>query len=173
MRIAFAMLIGAVVMVGSPLEAKPYHGHKPHKRVIVVKPGYHHLPYRGHYHYHHRDLAGIATFAVFAGITYAIVDNAYYQKQGDTYVYVERPPAGDYQVVSTTTTVSSGTSASGASQPVNSAVSVSYSIGTVVNAAPVGSREVVVSGVHYRELNGTWFVPVAGSSQFVVVTSPF
>ncbi|MCW8328429.1 hypothetical protein MD588_06365 [Photobacterium sp. SDRW27] len=33
----------------------------------------------------------VATFAVIAGASYAIVDNYYYKKKGDKYTYVESP----------------------------------------------------------------------------------
>ncbi|BAX54859.1 TPA: hypothetical protein ACX6QT_002386 [Photobacterium damselae] len=86
--------------------AKPHKHHhkKHHKDVIIVKPKHH------RHHHHHRDvvivkpgrpyykpwyyrssLPEIATFAVIAGVTYAIVDNMYYKRDGDRYIKVMRP----------------------------------------------------------------------------------
>ncbi|MDW2173310.1 hypothetical protein R7Z48_28210, partial [Vibrio sp. 1567] len=71
-----------------------------HSSFIYVRPGYWYPPYRGRYYYYHNDLVGIATFAIFAGVTYAIVQDAYYQQRGSRYVYVQNPPAGNYTVIS-------------------------------------------------------------------------
>ncbi len=79
-----------------PVVARPPHHHTTY---ISVSRGYRYPPYRGHYYYYHRDLVDIATFAVFAGITYAIINDAFYQKSGDRYVYVRNPPAGNYTVI--------------------------------------------------------------------------
>ncbi|WKE67531.1 hypothetical protein PVT67_09625 [Gallaecimonas kandeliae] len=69
-------------------------------RVIVVDRRYQHRAPQPRYRYYHRDnLARIATFAVLAGVTYAIVDNVYYRQRGDGFVYVPEPPAGRYQVI--------------------------------------------------------------------------
>ncbi|MED5524787.1 hypothetical protein [Gallaecimonas pentaromativorans] len=74
--------------------------HYSRDRVIVVQKGYHHRgPAPRHRYYHRSDLAKIATFAVLAGVTYAIVDNVYYQQRGERYEYVSAPPAGSYRVV--------------------------------------------------------------------------
>ncbi|WP_115717601.1 hypothetical protein [Gallaecimonas mangrovi] len=77
------------------------HGPPPHHdRVIVVDRGFHHQgPPPRHRYYHRSDLANIATFAVLAGVTYAIIDNVYYRKSGDRYEYISKPPAGSYRVI--------------------------------------------------------------------------
>ncbi|WP_211318293.1 hypothetical protein [Photobacterium sanctipauli] len=64
---------------------KHHHHHHHHKKVVVVK----HKP--KHKHYHHSRLPEIATFAIVAGATYAIIDNHFYKRRGDRYEYVERP----------------------------------------------------------------------------------
>ncbi|MGR5143956.1 hypothetical protein ACQKPX_20085 [Photobacterium sp. DNB23_23_1] len=58
---------------------------KKHKKVVVV----HKRP--KHRHYHRSRLPEIATFAVIAGATYAIIDNHYYKRRGDDYEYVAKP----------------------------------------------------------------------------------
>lgn len=64
------------------------HKHKHHhvNQVIVV-----HQPPRKQ-HFHHSSLPEIATFAVIAGVSYAIIDNGFYKKSGERYEYVEKPP---------------------------------------------------------------------------------
>ncbi|KHT57976.1 hypothetical protein C9J03_22845 [Photobacterium gaetbulicola] len=57
----------------------------PKKKVVVV-----HKPPR-HRYYHRSRLPEIATFAVIAGATYAIIDNHYYKRRGDNYEYVDKP----------------------------------------------------------------------------------
>ncbi|WP_051252472.1 hypothetical protein [Ferrimonas kyonanensis] len=159
MQRVIALIVTATLLVSPALQAKPHSG-KAHKgkNVIIVKPGYHHKPYRNHYSYHRHELARIATFAVFAGVTYAIVDNAYYRQQGDSYVYVAQPPAGSYQVLS------------GEPQPVLAAPE--YALGQRVQRLPADSRAVTVDGVSYREHEGVWFAPLQGGSGYVVTTSP-
>lgn len=74
--------------------------HYSRDRVIVVKEGYRHRgPAPRHRYYQRDNLAKIATFAVLAGVTYAIVDNVYYKQRGDRYEYVAQPPAGSYRVL--------------------------------------------------------------------------
>ncbi|TDR78953.1 hypothetical protein [Photobacterium lutimaris] len=58
---------------------------KRHKKVVVVHK------YPKHRHYHRSRLPEIATFAVIAGATYAIIDNHYYKRRGDGYEYVAKP----------------------------------------------------------------------------------
>lgn len=76
--------------------------HHHHNTVVVVKPKYkkkrhhHHntvvvvQPPRNRY-YHRSRLPEIATFAVIAGVSYAIVDNVFYKKSGERYDYVDNP----------------------------------------------------------------------------------
>ncbi|HIF9128913.1 TPA: hypothetical protein ACX6PG_001226 [Photobacterium damselae] len=105
------LIIGMVIttlLVPSMAFAKPHKHHhhkKHHKDVIIVKPKHHR-----HHHRHHRDvvivkpgrpyykpwyyrssLPEMATFAVIAGVTYAIVDNMYYKRDGDRYIKVMKP----------------------------------------------------------------------------------
>lgn len=62
---------------------KKYKHHDDHQNVVVVKEPQH--------YYHRSRLPEIATFAVIAGVSYAIVENVFYKKSGDNYVYTERP----------------------------------------------------------------------------------
>jgi hypothetical protein len=58
--------------------------HHHHNTVVVVQPP------RNRY-YHRSRLPEIATFAVIAGVSYAIVDNVFYKKSGERYDYVDNP----------------------------------------------------------------------------------
>lgn len=64
---------------------KKHHKHKHCHHVVVVKKK------QRHDHYHRSRLPEIATFAVIAGATYAIINNAYYKQRGDNYEYVDKP----------------------------------------------------------------------------------
>ncbi len=70
----------------SSVVVKPSARHKP-KNVVVIKKR---QPPR-HRHYRRNSLPRLATFAVIAGVSYAIIDNHYYKRQGDQYIYVESP----------------------------------------------------------------------------------
>ncbi|MBY5946214.1 hypothetical protein KUW02_13245 [Photobacterium rosenbergii] len=73
------------------------HKHKHHVVVVKPKPKRHKKKvvvvhkYPKHRHYHRSRLPEIATFAVIAGATYAIIDNHYYKRRGDNYEYVAKP----------------------------------------------------------------------------------
>ncbi|MGF1692080.1 hypothetical protein [Photobacterium kagoshimensis] len=75
------------VIVVKHKKHKHKHKHKHHhgNQVIVV-----HQP-PPHKHYHRSSLPEIATFAVIAGVSYAIIDNVFYKKSGERYEYVEKP----------------------------------------------------------------------------------
>jgi hypothetical protein len=125
------------------------HDHQPPSKVVVVKPDHrpsHKAP--SHRSYHHSGLPSTAAILAIAGITYAIIDNAYYKQSGDQYIYVEQPPVSS-------------------SQQVNS-VSSSLS-GQVVNTLPSGVVRVTVDGATYYVRGNDWYAPIAGTSKFVVV----
>ncbi|WP_330961186.1 hypothetical protein [Photobacterium sp. 53610] len=66
-----------------------HHYHEPrhyhHRDVVVV----HERPRR---EYHRSNLPELVTFAVISGITYAVIDNAFYKQSGDKYVYTSQRP---------------------------------------------------------------------------------
>ncbi|QIZ75818.1 hypothetical protein [Ferrimonas lipolytica] len=170
------ILISLVIatLAATPALAKNGHGHdnnhkKTHNKVIVVKPGKHYKTPK-HRSYYRRDIRDIATFAVFAGISYAVIDNVFYRQQGDQYVYVSQPPVGSYTVTTTQTTTTPTAAVSATAAP--AASYGGYTIGSIVSALPAGHKAVSVDGVSYRQYQGVWFAPIAGSSQFVVVNSP-
>ncbi|UTV29713.1 hypothetical protein [Photobacterium atrarenae] len=81
-----------------------YHKHRHHKHKHHKHKHHKHRHYHRHEHHYHRDvvvvkekhyhqsrLPEIATFAVIAGVTYAIVNNTFYKKSGNEYRAVERP----------------------------------------------------------------------------------
>ncbi|CAE6901268.1 hypothetical protein ACOMICROBIO_FLGHMIGD_01470 [Vibrio sp. B1FLJ16] len=132
------------------------HGHKPQNpnNVVVVKPN--HRPNHNHNHrpshnapshrsYHRSVLPATAAFMMVAGITYAIIDNAYYKQSGDQYIYVEQPPVSSSQQVS------------------------SSQAGQVVDVLPSGVATVSVNGATYYVRGNDWYAPIAGTSRFVVV----
>ncbi|MDX1304364.1 hypothetical protein [Photobacterium sp.] len=104
------LLITCLLMVSFVLPSfawakKGHHGGHHHDVVVVKhkKKRHHHHHDDHHYsqnvvvvnqpqhHYHRSRLPEIATFAVIAGASYAIVENVFYKKSGDNYVYAERP----------------------------------------------------------------------------------
>ncbi len=150
-----------------PVVVRPPHHHSTY---ISVSAGYRYPPYRGHYYFYHRDLVNIATFAVFAGITYAIVNDAYYQKSGDRYVYVQNPPAGNYTIINSNDLA---LTTSGSSGSTNSNVASSpYTKGEIVDTLPSTKKTVVVNGQTYFQYQNTWFLPLRDQRKYVVVEPP-
>ncbi len=170
-----------------PNVVRPPSNHRPpnyHRPPVVVRPPHHHTtyinvhsgyrypPYRGHYYYYHRDLVDIATFAIFAGITYAIVNDAYYQKSGDRYVYVQSPPAGNYTIIDSDDVVLTSSSSINNSSS-SDAVSISnYKKGDIVDSLPSDKKTVVVNGQTYFQYQNAWFLPLRDERKYVVVESP-
>lgn len=180
---------------------RPPHYHRPpyvvrppryHSSFVYVRPGYWYPPYRGRYYYYHSDLVGIATFAIFAGITYAIVQDSYYRQRGDRYVYVRYPPTGNYTIVNNNVASSSSTATkynsssgelissstySGSSRvthvsPAPKEEPSPYKLGEIVDSLPHTKETVVVDGQSYFKHNNTWFAPLRAERKFVVVESP-
>ena len=162
-----------------------------HSSFIYVRPGYWYPPYRGRYYYYHSDLVGIATFAVFAGVTYAIVHDSYYRRDGVRYVYVRYPPSGNYTIlrdnrVGTSSAVSdasasrqtvappirSNTARVHQKPPVPKPEPSPYKIGEIVDSLPHTKETVVVDGQSYFKYENTWFAPLRAERKFVVVKSP-
>ncbi len=159
---AIALVIVSVV---TPVFAKqpPSHGqnqgHKPQQpnHVVVVKPSHpshnhkpahnHRPSYKAppHRSYRRSALPATAAFAIFAGVTYAIIDNAYYKQSGDQYIYVEQPPVSSSQQISSSQT------------------------GQVVDGLPSGVSTVTVNGTKYYVRGNNWYAPIAGSNKFVIV----
>ncbi|WP_180765739.1 DUF6515 family protein [Vibrio parahaemolyticus] len=180
---------------------RPPYYHRPpvryHSSFIYVRSGYWYPPYRGRYYYYHNDLVGIATFAIFAGVTYAIVQDAYYQQRGSRYVYVQNPPAGNYTVISgsdvlpssasTTTNLSTVTTSPNSYSASPNQVSTTttetsktitrktpspYKLGEIVDSLPHTKQTVVIDGQSYFKYQDTWFAPLRADRKYVVVESP-
>jgi len=121
---------------------------------VVVKPN--HRPVR---HapkirsYHHKHLPASASYLVIAGISYAIVDNAYYKRNGDQYIYIQQLPVS----VETTT---------GQAPPLNNSGAVS---GAIVETLPANTTTVTVNGVTFYVDGRDWYAPIAGTPRFVIV----
>ncbi|WP_180772663.1 hypothetical protein [Vibrio parahaemolyticus] len=168
-----------------------------HSSFIYVRPGYWYPPYRGRYYYYHNDLVGIATFAIFAGVTYAIVQDAYYQQRGSRYVYVQNPPAGNYTVISgsdvlpnsasTTTSLSTvttspnsysaspnqvSTTTTETSKTITKKTPSPYKLGEIVDSLPHTKQTIVIDGQSYFKYQDTWFAPLRADRKYVVVESP-
>jgi len=129
-----------------------------HRKVVVVKPGHKPMHNPGHApRYHRHSLPMDATFALIAGVTYAIIDNAYYQKSGESYEYVEQPP-----VTAETTTVETTTVKTTTKQ-------AAVSPGTVLDGIPGNTTVVTVNGATYYVDGAVWYAPISGTNQFVIV----
>ncbi|NLS12971.1 hypothetical protein HGP28_08715 [Vibrio sp. SM6] len=157
-----ACLVGVLALsLVAPTFAGPIVVHKPHKRpnkVIVVKPNkkpaYKRpiviVPKR-HRAYHKHHLPKAAAFIAIAGITYAVINNAYYQRQGDQYIHVEKPMVAN----------------SGALKSSIAATSP----GVVTKHLPHNASEVTVDGTVFFVHNGQWYAPIAGSTDYVTVAA--
>lgn len=149
----YGMLSLLIATTVTPAMAKPPHAHKPvkhAKKVVVVKPIYrpvYKAPVHRNYHYH--KVPRTATYLVIAGITYAVIDNAYYKRSGDQYIYVEQPPVS-------------------AQQNVNLARTNDVA-GKIVDVLPSEAVSVTVNGSTFYVQGSDWYAPIAGTNQFVIV----
>ncbi|MGR5237813.1 hypothetical protein [Vibrio alfacsensis] len=139
-----------MVSLITPAMAKPAHKPAKHaKKVVVIKPIYrpvHKAPAHRVYHFH--KVPKTATYLVIAGITYVVIDNAYYKRSGEQYIYVEQPPVSVQQEVQT---VSSNMK------------------GKVVDVLPNNAVTVTVNGASFYVKGSDWYAPIVGSNQFVIV----
>ncbi|CAH0529277.1 DUF6515 family protein [Vibrio hippocampi] len=135
---------------GSGSGAKPNNpgGNSGRSPVVVVKPGYkpsNKSPSKTVYK--KSNLPETAAFAIIAGITYAIVDNAYYRQDQDTYTYEASPPVENQNI-------------SNSSQ---------MSKGDIVEFVPSNATTVTVNGATFYVIGKSWYAPISGTNQFVVV----
>ncbi len=122
-------------------------------KVIEVKSNYSHKK-PSKTTYKNSDLKKSAVFAVFSGVTYAVMDNIFYRWDGEKYTYVPKPPKGHYVVIAT--------------RPGKKG----YRIGEVISDLPNKYQNVTVNGKQYYHRKDDWFAPRAGTRRFVVVKSP-
>lgn len=184
--VAATMMATVNVAQAAPLEYRPVHkphhpvqkpylkpNHKPvwkpaHKPAwkpnrpgyrppVVVLPSKPHRPHRPHYK--KWDLPKVATFAVIAGLTYAVINDQYYEQKGDTYVHVDNAPNG------TTTTVTTSPSTTVTTVAPSSGVAA----GTMVDMLPSYTKAVTVNGATFYVAAGTWYAPIQGMKKYVVV----
>ncbi|MFA0088690.1 hypothetical protein BCU70_02000 [Vibrio sp. 10N.286.49.C2] len=120
--------------------------HRPIKRAPVLSS------------FHHKRIPHGAAFVIIAGISYAVIDNTYYKRSNDTYVYVEQVP-----VVSTTTQT----------VQVAPAQVVPSHYGKMVNVLPSRVTTVTVNGATFYVDGSDWYAPIAGTNQFVIVEPQF
>lgn len=125
------------------------------RKVVVVKNNHWRYTPPHHYYrapprqvfYYRSSLPELATFAILAGVTYAIIDNHYYRQTPVGYQYVANPPVH--------------------AAPVGG---VGLMPGTVVDVISGPVRKVAYQGRLYYVANQVWYLPVDGGRQFVVVT---
>lgn len=156
------LLLTLTAAAGSAM-AHPNHSGKvkptPYKttvqvKKVVVKPS--HRPVR---HapkirsYHHKHLPATASFVVISGFSYAIVNNAYYKRNGDQYIYIDQPPV----------TVQTATDEAPAAQ------STETISGSIVDLQPADTTTVTVNGVTFYVDGEDWYAPIAGTPRFVIV----
>ncbi|QIA66067.1 hypothetical protein GT360_21490 [Vibrio astriarenae] len=128
------------------------------KSVVVIKPS--HKPvYKAPVHrsYHRHKLPKSTTFVLIAGVSYAVINNAYYKRSNDTYIYVEQPPVS--APVQTTTS--------------SSATVDTSNHGKIVDILPTNVTTVTVDGATYYVQGSDWYAPIAGTNQFVIIEPQF
>lgn len=134
---------------------QPYNHRKSANKVVVVKPIYRPIykaPMNRRYYYN--KMPRRASYIVLAGISYAIIDNIYYKRSGNQYVYVEQPPVTTVTKEVTTVTTTQ---------------SPAPKIGTIVDLLPDDTVPVSVSGSTFYVKQSEWYAPIAGTNRFVVV----
>ncbi|MBW8190367.1 hypothetical protein K0504_04900 [Neiella marina] len=148
----------AMTLSISPAIAKPHSPSKKSNLVVVLKPGFrpsHKAP--THRVYHHSKMPRGAEIIIIAGITYAVIDNIYYRREQERYVFVEQPPVAEPVVVSQPAT------------PVVSTTASQVNKGDLVELLPANAITVTISGVTFYVDGEDWYAPIAGTSKFVVV----
>lgn len=123
---------------------KPSYIYRPTKKPVVIV----HKPSRRSYT--HVNLPRATTFVIIAGISYAVIDNAYYKRHNNTYIYVESPP------VVTTATQDTG-------------YDDTNNFGHLVSELPHYAKKVSVDGATFYVTDTDWYAPISGGSQFVIV----
>ncbi|MDN2482657.1 hypothetical protein ACPV5L_15505 [Vibrio astriarenae] len=153
-----------LMLVSTPILAKqpPVATKKPKgKSVVVIKPS--HRPVKKapvHRSYHYKKVPAGATFVLIAGISYAVINNAYYKRSSDTYVYVEQPPVSASTTQTTTVT--------------NTAPAIDTSNhGKIVDVLPSNVTTVTVDGATFYVQGSDWYAPIAGTNQFVIIEPQF
>lgn len=140
-------LVLAALVTPSLASAKPLvvkKGH--HNKVVVVKPinkPIKKAPLKRHYYVNH--LPKTARFIVLAGISYAIIDNLYYQHSGDKYIYIDNPPVSIRSDLA------------------------SNKIGKIVERLPAQTTAVSVNGSTFYVKGSLWYAPISGTHRFVIV----
>ncbi|MGR5059983.1 hypothetical protein ACPV3O_17175 [Vibrio rotiferianus] len=157
LRFRYGVLSIAFVGMVSPTLAKPP-APKPQKhvkKVVVVKPAYRPV-YKAPVHrvYHYNKIPRTATYLVIAGITYAVVDNVYYKRSGDQYIYVEQPPVSVKSEVNTAS---------------STVVANKGMAGKIVDVLPNEATTVTVNGATFYVQGSDWYAPITGTNQFVIV----
>jgi len=153
----FALVVAGLI---TPLSAsaKPHSVYKPSKKIVVVKPVYRPVKkvpkHRSYYHY---KMPKHTSYIVLAGISYAVIDNVYYKRSGDQYIYIENPPvtSSSTSIATITTTVESSSSM--------------LDVGSLVEKLPSGTTTVTIDGTTFHVNGSDWYAPIAGSKQFVIV----
>lgn len=165
-RIGLVALL-ALTMSVSPAIAKPHTPSKKVKPVVVIKPGFrpiHKAPV--HRVYHHKKMPRSAEIIIIAGITYAVLDNLYYRRERDRYVFVEQPPVAA-PVITTVPTSNDVATIPAETTPAASQSLVSK--GDIVDLLPNDATTVTINGVTFYVDGEDWYAPIAGTSKFVVV----
>lgn len=149
------ILATIICSLATPLAvAKSHQPHKASKKVVVVKPIHHPIHKTPiHRSYNHYKVPKYASYIVLAGVTYAIIDNMYYKRNGDTYVYVDQPPVTAAKDVTTNKTVEVA----------------SRKVGTVVDVLPLNTVPVSIQGATFYVKQSEWYAPITGSNKFVIV----
>lgn len=125
--------------------------HKHHKNVVVVKPK---PPVRvapKHHFYHFHAMPKHAVYVTIAGVMYAIVDDHYYRRAEQKYVYVKQPPVTVVEQISP------------------SEKEQSTATGKLVNAIPASAVTVTINGATFYVDGHDWYAAIAGSNKYVTV----
>ncbi|MGR5556769.1 DUF6515 family protein [Vibrio fortis] len=156
-RGATLILVTAGLIFPLSATAKPHPVYKPSKKIVVVKPVYRPIKkvpkHRSYYYY---KMPKHTSYIVLAGISYAVIDNVYYKRSGDQYIYIENPPvtSSSTSITTTTTTTSSSSNSD---------------VGSLVDKLPSGTTTVTIDDATFYVTGGDWYAPIAGSKQFVIV----
>lgn len=157
---AIVILVASGLIAPMSAIAKSHPTYKPSKKVVVVKPIYRPIKkVPKHRYYYSYKMPKHTSYIILAGISYAVIDNVYYKRSGDQYIYVENPPvtSSSTRITTSTTTTTSSSSHSSAK------------VGSLVNKLPSNTTTVTIDDATFYVKDRDWYAPIAGSNQFVIV----
>ncbi|MFM2480539.1 DUF6515 family protein [Celerinatantimonas sp. YJH-8] len=174
-----AAMLGAALFI-FPLEAystsfyaapdhpEPHHQEFHHYHPGPVYSNHQRWFWASRHHANGPSLPEAATFAIISGITYAVINGAYYRHEGERYIWVSnQPPAQNTTIIVNDPNRPQVTESD--DEPNGS--SGDYTLGSIVEELPDSAKEVSINDRQYFVSHHHWFIALEDQG-YVVVKSP-